>query len=400
MASELTILILMTNSADVRVVSQLLQQAGLAFRVCADLEDLLTGAGRGCGALLLAAEALAAAGSVAMLNAQLHRQPPWSELPVVLLGRNLKVSPGKRQEWPRLIRNLTLVERPIASASLISILQTALQARRRQYEVRDLLAALQDLNENLERRVAARTGELEQRAAEVERLAAELRRSNQELEQFAYVASHDLQAPLRSVTGFVELLARRYKGKLGADADEYIGFAVDGVARMQQLINDILAFSRVGFHPISLEHLDSRTPLDLALGNLKTDLEESRAEITVDPLPLVTGDRNQLAQLFQNLVANAIKYRKAEEPPRIHISAKEMETEWEFRVRDNGIGLEPRHGERIFQIFQRLHTAGEYSGTGIGLAICKKIVERLGGRIWVESEPGKGSTFCFTLPKA
>jgi signal transduction histidine kinase len=399
MTNELAILVLMTNPADVRVISRLLQQSGMAFMACEDLAALLAEAGRGGGLLLLAEEAMAAPGSVAMLNAHLDRQPPWSELPVILLGRNLQASPGERKKWPQLIRNLTLVNRPIASASLISILQTGLQARRRQYEVRDLLAALRDLNENLERRVAVRTDELEQRTVEVERLATELRRSNQELEQFAYIASHDLQAPLRSVSGFLDLLARRYQGRLGADADEFIGFAVDGVARMQQLIHDILAFSRVGSRANPPEQLASREPLDRALGNLKTDIEESRAEIKVEPLPPVTGDRNQLAQLFQNLVGNAIKYRKPGEPPHISISAEEKESEWEFRVRDNGIGIDPRFAERIFQIFQRLHTTGEYSGTGIGLAICKKIVERHGGRIWVESEPGQGSTFSFTLPK-
>jgi PAS domain S-box-containing protein len=233
---------------------------------------------------------------------------------------------------------------------------------------------------------------------ELKRTVAELARSNRELEQFAYIASHDLQTPLRSITCFLDLLARRYKGKLGPDADEFIAFAVGGAERMHQLINDILVFSRVGIRGKPFERLESREPLERALGNLQAALEESGAEVMYDELPLVTADRNQLVQLFQNLVENAVKYRKPAEPPRIHIAATEKEGAWEFRVTDNGIGIAPEYGERIFEIFQRLHTIGEYPGTGIGLAICKKIVERHGGRIWVESEPGTGSDFYFTLP--
>jgi PAS domain S-box-containing protein len=234
---------------------------------------------------------------------------------------------------------------------------------------------------------------------EREQLINDLYRSNQELEQFAYIASHDLQTPLRSITGFLDLLSRRYKGKLDSQADEFISFALGGAQRMHQLINDILAFSRVGTRGKPFEHLESREPLDWALGNLRAEIEEAGVEVTSDWLPMVIGERDQLAQLFQNLVGNAIKYRRPGEPPRIHIAAKEREGEWEFRVQDNGIGIDPQYARRIFQIFQRLHTVGEYPGTGIGLAICKKIVERHGGRIWVESEPGKGSTFFFTLPK-
>ncbi|HWH69871.1 MAG TPA: ATP-binding protein, partial [Candidatus Sulfotelmatobacter sp.] len=221
-----------------------------------------------------------------------------------------------------------------------------------------------------------------------------------ELEQFAYMASHDLQAPLRSVTGFLDLLARRYKGKLGAEADEFISFAVEGAERMYQLINDILSFSRVGSQSTCFTPVESQDSLDLALGNLKAEIEESGAEVTFAQLPRVTADANQLVQLFQNLIGNSLKYRKAGEPPRVHIAAEEREKALEFQVRDNGIGIPADQQERVFGIFQRLHTAAEYSGTGIGLAICKKIVERHGGRIWVESEPGQGSTFYFTLPTA
>jgi PAS domain S-box-containing protein len=224
----------------------------------------------------------------------------------------------------------------------------------------------------------------------------ELVRSNKDLEQFAYVASHDLQEPLRMVTSYVQLLARRYKGKLDSDADEFIGFAVDGAIRMWKLINDLLTYSRVGMRGKELEPTDCETILHQSLNNLKVAIEEKEAVVTHDPLPTVMADSPQLGQLFQNLIGNAIKFR-GNEAPRIHVSASQNGNGWTFSVRDNGIGIAPEYAERIFIIFQRLHRREEYPGTGIGLAVCKKIVERHGGRIWVESEVGKGATFYFTL---
>jgi signal transduction histidine kinase len=233
----------------------------------------------------------------------------------------------------------------------------------------------------------------------VERLeaqAGELKRSNAELEKFAYVASHDLQEPLRTVASFVQLLSRRYHGRLGTDADEFIGYAVKGVRRMQALIQDLLAYSRVGRAADAFTAVDTEAALGEAVGNLATAIAECRASVTHDRLPTVVGDRAQLAQLFQNLVANAVKFH-GEAPPRVHVSARRSGSVWRFSVEDNGIGIDPKYADRLFVLFQRLHPQEQYPGTGIGLAICKKIVERHGGRIWFEAAPGEGSTFHFTL---
>ncbi|QRN96190.1 PAS domain-containing protein [Archangium violaceum] len=240
---------------------------------------------------------------------------------------------------------------------------------------------------------------LERRRAELslQEHARELARSNEELQQFAYVASHDLQEPLRMVASYTQLLARRYQGKLDSDADEFIAYAVDGVNRMQRLIQDLLAYSRVGTRGHEFKPIDSGRALEKALANLKTLVEETEATLVQGKLPPVMADETQLIQLFQNLVGNALKFR-GKTPPRVLVEAEREGNEWRFTVEDNGIGIEPQYYERIFVIFQRLHGKEEYPGTGIGLAICKKIVERHGGRIGLDSQLGQGTTFWFTLP--
>jgi PAS domain S-box-containing protein len=229
--------------------------------------------------------------------------------------------------------------------------------------------------------------------------AEKLARSNAELERFAYVASHDLQEPLRMVASFTQLLGKRYSGKLDETADRYIEYAVDGARRMQQLIVDLLAYSRVNSKDLDLRQAECEEVMRDAMRNLQVVIDERGAVIDWDTLPTIRVDQGQFTQLFQNLLGNAIKFTPSGERPRIHISAADTGAEWVLSVQDNGIGIEPRHADRVFEIFQRLHTRTDYPGTGIGLAVCKKVVERHGGKIWVESQPGTGSTFRFTVPK-
>ena len=230
------------------------------------------------------------------------------------------------------------------------------------------------------------------------RYAAELERSNRDLEQFAYSVSHDLQAPLRTIASYCQLLQRRYAGQFDDDADEFLGGAVDSATRMKRLLDDLLAYSRVATETRPFREADCNVVLDEVRNNLESQIRGADAKLTIDPLPVVIGDRSQLMQLFQNLIGNAIKYRR-DPPPIIHVSSEERPAEWAFCVKDNGVGIEARQYERIFQVFQRLFAEHERPGAGIGLSICKRIVERHGGRMWLNSEPGQGSEFCFTIAK-
>jgi len=270
---------------------------------------------------------------------------------------------------------------------------------------RAILNILDDFEEE-KRKVEAVNTELRREVSD--RAAAEqalrektdaLGRSNAELEQFAYVASHDLQEPLRMVSSYVQLFERRYAGQVDPQAKKYVDYAVEGAKRMQALIGGLLEFSRIGRIDEPFARVDTGSALDLALLNLRTAIDENEGAVTRGPLPIVTGNAGRLAQVFQNLVGNALKFRRPDQAPSIHVSAVSRGEEWLFAVKDNGIGIDAQYVERIFVIFQRLHTRAEYPGTGIGLSICKKVIERHGGRIWVESEPGAGATFLFTLPR-
>jgi len=278
------------------------------------------------------------------------------------------------------------VEHDFADIGKHTMLLNARQIQRVLGKERIILLAIEDITER------------KQIETKLRGTMTDLERSNKDLEQFAYVASHDLQEPLRMVSNYTQLLAKHYEGRLDEKAKKFMDYVVDGAIRMQGLINDLLTYSRIGTQSKPLENTDTHALLGEAIINLAAMIEEKRAIITNDDLPTVMADSSQLMQVFKNLISNAIKFQR-ENIPHIHVSAQDKGREWVFSIRDNGIGIEKQYADRIFVIFQRLHTRQEYPGTGIGLAVCKRIVERHGGRIWFESEPGKCSTFFFTLKK-
>ena len=336
-------------------------------------------------------------GEIVLLNVQAEKQFGYRR--DELLGQKVKnIIPEGFAE--RLIADGTRT----AAEALAQQIGTGIELRGRrkygsEFPIEIMLSPLESPEGIL---VTAAIRDITERKKSEERLVktvGELKRSNDELQQFAYVASHDLQEPLRMVASYTQLLAKRYIGRLDSDADEFIAYAVDGSNRMQGLIRDLLAYSRAGTNGKDLHQISSEKALKDALANLRATIQESGALVTHDSLPVITTDDTQLTQVFQNLVGNAIKYHSAE-VPRVHVSAtKNGGKEWTFSVRDNGLGIDPQYFERIFVLFQRLHGREEFKGTGIGLTICKKILERLGGRIWVESQPEKGSTFYFALPE-
>ncbi len=292
-------------------------------------------------------------------------------------GYQLAFREGLVRDYPLEIRN--------RDGRVVSVLYNASVYRDEEGKVQGVFAAARDITE------------LKQAEEKLRESLADLERSNKELEQFAYVASHDLQEPLRMVSSYTQLLERRYKGKLDNDAQEFIAYAVDGANRMQRLIQDLLSLSRISTRGNPFKPTDCNVVLGQARANLDMVMSENNALVTNDELPFVMADETQLVQVFQNLIGNAIKFR-GKEPPHVRVSAEKNKNEWIFSVRDNGQGVDPQYHDLIFVIFQRLHPKEEYPGTGIGLAICKRIVERHGGRIWVESKPGKGATFYFTIP--
>jgi PAS domain S-box-containing protein len=315
-----------------------------------------------------------------------------------LVGRNVLDSIIAKKDRDKIVLDMT---QTLGEGDALGVRAYTLVTKDgREFDTEFSTAVLRDGSGNITNFVGVARDVTERKRAEEERerLLHELERSNAELQQFAHVASHDLQEPLRMVASYTQLLEKRYKGSLDADADDFIAYAVDGAKRMQNLIQGLLSYSRVGSRGKPFEPTECESVFEQALANLEVAIDESGAEVTHDPLPRVMADETQLIQLFQNLLANAIKFRN-EKQPRIHISAKEDSQEFLFSVSDNGIGISPEYFERIFVIFQRLHGREEYPGTGIGLSVCKRIVERHGGRIWVESQPGEGSIFYFTIPR-
>ena len=366
-AGEMRILILAPIGRDAALLANTLR-AQSEISIAAGAPELLSMLAEGVGVALVAEEALNKS-AIERLGEWVAEQPPWSDPPFIALtssGLPTRESHGKAKDLERL-GNLVLIERPVRPDTIVSSVRTALRARMRQYEIRSRQEALIQ--------------------------------ANADLEEFAHAASHDLREPLRSIGIYSDLLSREYSTTLDERGADFLKQIHSGALRMNDLLSDLLAYSRASsiaeedFDPIS-----ARVPLEAALENLTAAIRESNTEITIGELPKVKIRESHLSQVFQNLLGNAIKYQNENTRPIIHVSAVEANGRWVFTVTDNGIGVPPAYRETIFGIFKRLHTATKYSGTGMGLAICKRIVERYRGTIWVESEPGRGSRFSFSLP--
>jgi signal transduction histidine kinase len=367
-ASEMRTVILAPTGRDATLLERSLSALQLDTVVAADaraLTELLTD---GAGCAIIAEEALTPA-SLGIVNAWLAEQPPWSDMPFVVLifgGRATRESQRRASELQRL-GNVTLVERPVRPDTAVSSVRSALRARLRQYELRSRQEALLQ--------------------------------ANIDLEQFAHSASHDLREPLRTMSIYCDLLVRKYAGSLDQEATEFLSLIKRGACRMDALLDDLLSYAHASsIQQVIVEPIDAMKPLRWALDNLSGAIQQCDAKITIGPMPAVRMRESHLSQVFQNLIGNAIKYRKPEEQVEIQLSARRADADWIFDIADNGIGVPPAYKEIIFGIFKRLHSESEYSGTGMGLAICKRIVERYGGRIWVESESGRGASFCFSIP--
>lgn len=367
--TEMRVLILAPIGRDARLLAGTLESLGVDATIASNVEELLQMLPEGMGAAILAEEALNM-GSIRKLAEWVEAQPPWSDAPFLVLtssGRPTRES-HQRAEELQALGNLTFIERPARPETVQSSIRTALRARMRQYEIRSRQEALLQ--------------------------------ANSDLEQFAHSASHDLREPLRSIGIYSEFLARNHANSLDEKGVEFLGLILSAAKRMDSLLADLLAYAHVSSAAEeTVEHVQAARPLEAALENLGGAIQESGADIKAGEMPVVRMRESHLAQIFQNLIGNAIKYRKEGDGLRIDLSAVKAEGYWIFCVADNGIGIPPAHKENIFGIFKRLHTNGKYPGTGMGLAICQRIVERYGGRIWVESEPGRGARFSFTVPE-
>lgn len=368
---------------DAELIAREITMAGMDATVCGTVAEVCHAVRVGAATAVIADEALRA-DAVTFLVAELEKQPAWSDFPVIVMTSGGETTEGSRYRLRLLepLGNITLLERPLRTATLVSSVRSALRARRHQYQIATYL---------------------EQRAEAEKELAGRnelLTAANRQLEEFAYVASHDLQEPLRMVNTFTELLLRRCAAS-DDEALKHAEFVHQGIGRMEKLLRDLLAFSRTiaQDQPKPGGSADLARCVEEAVRTLGSRIEENGAEVTWSSLPVVHGEEAQLTQVFQNLLSNALKYRKPDVPPRIWVSARPDGENWRIDVRDNGIGFDPRYSERIFGLFKRLYK-DEYPGTGLGLAICQRIVERYGGRIWAESEPGAGSVFHVVLPAA
>jgi len=497
------ILVLAPTGRDGALIAEAVSPHGLTTEICSDAAGVAAELPKGAGVVLIAEEALTPE-SISRLRQAFGTQPPWSDLPIIVLsiaGESTPLVAHLLKRWTAL-GNVTVIERPVRPATLLSVITAALRARRRQYEVqrlfdnllvaedrlRTIIESAQDyaiINLNLagevtywnagaerllgypenaiigkpidivfsdedrrssvparERDTALRTGHAETEGWRVrrdgsrfwasgvvnptrdaaglvtgfvkvlrdmtaqkrseERLAEQalaLQQSNDDLQRFAYVASHDLQEPLRAIGSYSQLLVRKAEGRLDEDSEQFVHFIVEGVDRMRTLIHDLLEFSRLtSSEPEPTARVDCNAVLGLALQNLQPRIAASGAKIRFERLPIVLGNESRLLQVFQNLIGNALKY--CDTTPEVSISAARDHDYWQIVVRDNGIGIPQEHHEEIFGLFRRLHSRAKYPGTGIGLATCKRIVEQVGGRIWVKSVPGVGSEFYVTLPAA
>jgi signal transduction histidine kinase len=364
------------------LIQEVLNKAGVEGWVCRTLPELRSNILEGAGAVIIGDEALRA-NAIVSLAEDLQNQPSWSDLPVLIMTSASEEMQGSlRLNLLEPLGNVSLLERPLRRATLISSVRSALRARQRQYQIRDYI----DQRERDEQVI---------RESE-----ASLRRANSELEEFAYVASHDVQEPLRMINSYTQLLLRRHVNQDNAQAQEYADIVRTGVRRVERLIQDLLSYSQMIQGGQTIDAVaDLNGSLSEAIAVMKERIEESGATILYDSLPRVHGDEQQLAHVFQNLLSNALKYRRADEPLTVCITSLRRGDEWVIAVADNGIGFDNEYAERIFGLFKRLHR-DEYPGTGLGLAICKRIIERHGGTIWADSKPGTGSKFLFALRAA
>jgi signal transduction histidine kinase len=364
---EMRVVILAPVGRDAQLLAATLAGLKIDCETVSDAELLLVKLEEGAGAAIVAEEALKA-DHIKALAGWLTSQPPWSDMPFIILTSSGRPTPQSERRAHELqtLGNITLIERPVRPETVQTALRAALRARQRQYEMRSR--------------------------------QEELIRANADLEQFAHSASHDLREPIRSISVYTEIIKKQYGKLLDHTGTEYLGFVQSGAARMETLLEDLLSYAQATSIPDEIpDPICARKALDAALENLAGSIRDCGAQIVIGEMPQVRIRLTHLQQVFQNLIGNAIKYKK-EEPPQVRVFARKEDGQWVFSIEDNGIGIAEEYKETIFGIFKRLHTNQAYSGTGMGLAICQRVVERYRGRIWVESQPGCGSRFFFTIP--